>query len=200
MGSIPVRKLRSYMSCGVAKKQTKKPNQTSEIKQTNRKMAVGENETCEKSKHREEKITTTPERADRQDRKSIYTWMIIPSVGTGNTRLDEAVTKKNQLGIKGVNEEMMNSVGRSKGRRTNEWTGRSQWDGELREDGGEKAKCSCLSINNMSARGRGKDQQIRGNIWKVTEFSHFRFLPVTHVLNAFNFCQSSGYKKYFIVI
>ena len=36
-------------------------------------------------------------------------------------RLDEAVRKKNQLGIKGVNnEEMMNSMGRLKGRRTNE--------------------------------------------------------------------------------
>ena len=62
-------------------------------------------------------------------------------------RLDEAVMKKNQLGIKGVNnEEMMNSMGRLKGRRTNEWMGRNQRDGELREEGSEKGNCSYLLI------------------------------------------------------
>lgn len=85
-------------------------------------MAVGENETCEKSKHLEEKITNTT-RESRQTRQEKHLHMNnkYPQQRTGNTRLDEAVMKKNQLGIKGVNnEEMMNSVGRLKGRRTNE--------------------------------------------------------------------------------
>lgn len=53
-------KILHVLWCG--QKTNKKPNQTSEIKQNKqikekKKMAVGENETCEKSKHREEKIT-----------------------------------------------------------------------------------------------------------------------------------------------
>ena len=78
----------------------------------------------EKSKHQEEKITNRiPEGADRQKRqeKHLHVNNKYPQQGTGNMRLDEAVMKKTQLGIKGVNnEEMMNSMGRLKGRRTNE--------------------------------------------------------------------------------